>query len=58
MDDKGKNRLGGKISKYIMENYSVFQIDSKKDLNFISMLLLASIRRPTFLVSKESNLFL
>jgi len=34
-----KNRLGGKISKYIMENYSVFQIDSKKDLNFISMLL-------------------
>ncbi len=22
-----------------MENYSVFQIDSKKDLNFISMLL-------------------
>ena len=31
-----KNRLGGKISSYIMESYSKIELDTKKDLKFIT----------------------
>ena len=48
-----KNRLGGKISKYIMENYSVFQIDTKNDLNFISTLLKTKIRKTLKIISPK-----
>ena len=40
-----RNRLGGKISKYIMENYSVFEVDTKNDLKFFSTLLHPKIRK-------------
>ena len=40
-----KNRLGGKISKYIMKNYSVFQVDTKSDLKFFSVFLKPKIRK-------------
>jgi len=40
-----KNRLGGKISNYIMENYSVFEVDTKNDLKFFSTLLHPKIRK-------------
>ena len=42
-----KNRLGGKISKYIMKNYSVFQVDTKNDLNLVT----------TFLKTKNKKTF-
>ena len=48
-----KNRLGGKISKYIMENYSVFQIDTKNDLNFISTLLKKKIKKTLKIISPK-----
>ena len=40
-----RSRLGGKISKYIMKNYSVFQIDTKEDLKFITTLLKSKIKK-------------
>ena len=40
-----KNRLGGKISEYIMENYSVLEVDKKSDLSFFSALLKPEIRK-------------
>ena len=40
-----KNRLGGKISKYVMANYSVFQVDTKSDLNCISVFLKTKISK-------------
>ena len=42
-----RSRLGGKISKYIMKNYSVFQIDTKEDLKFITTLLKSKIKKKT-----------
>ena len=48
-----KNRLGGKISKYIMENYSVFQIDTKNDLNFVSTLLKTKIKKTFKIISPK-----
>ena len=36
---KYKSRLGGKIVTYIMDNWSIFEIDNKKDLGIISSLL-------------------
>jgi len=42
---KKRCRLGGKISKYVMENYSVFQVDTKEDLKFISTLLKSKIKK-------------
>ena len=33
------NRLGGKISTYTMKSFSVFEIDSKEDLDLISTLI-------------------
>ena len=46
-----KNRLGGKISKFIMDSYSMFQVDTKKDLNFISALLETKIKKKFKIVS-------
>ena len=48
-----KNRLGGKISKYIMENYSVFQIDTKNDINFVSTLLKTKIKKTFKIISPK-----
>ena len=48
-----KNRLGGKISKYIMENYSVFQIDTINDLNFVSTLLKTKIKKTFKIISPK-----
>tara|TARA_B100001123_G_C15339216_1_gene1034073 strand:+ start:3627 stop:4355 length:729 start_codon:yes stop_codon:yes gene_type:complete len=36
---KFRNRLGGKISTYIMDSWSLFEIDTKKDYKIISSLL-------------------
>lgn len=36
---KKGDRLGGKISTYIMDNYSIFEIDSKKDMKIVSDLI-------------------
>ena len=36
---KYKNRLGGKISTYMMDSWSLFEVDSKKDYKIISSLL-------------------
>ena len=33
------NRLGGKISTYTMKNFSVFEVDSKEDLDLMSILI-------------------
>jgi len=36
-----------------MENYSVFQIDTKNDLNFISTLLKTKIRKTLKIISPK-----
>jgi CMP-N-acetylneuraminic acid synthetase len=36
---KYKRRLGGKIITYIMDSWSIFEIDNKKDLEIISSFL-------------------
>ena len=48
-----KNRLGGKISRYIMNNYSVFQVDTKNDLDFISTILKTKIKKTFKIVSPK-----
>ena len=48
-----KNRLGGKISKYVMANYSIFQVDTKNDLNFISTLLKKKIKKTLKIISPK-----
>ena len=40
---KYKSRLGGKIITYIMDSWSIFEIDYKKDLEIISSLLSAKL---------------
>ena len=50
---KNKNRLGGKISRFIMDSYSAFQVDSKKDINFISALLETKIKKKFKIVSPK-----
>ena len=37
--------MAGKISNYIMENYSVIEIDAKNDLKFFSTFLKPKIRK-------------
>ena len=45
-----KSRLG---AKYIMENYSAFEVDTKNDLNFIS----AFLKTKNMLISKKNRKF-
>jgi|TARA_B100001964_G_scaffold244654_1_gene327137 CMP-N-acetylneuraminic acid synthetase len=40
-----KNRLGGKISRYTMDNYTAFEVDTKNDLKFFSVFLKPEIRK-------------
>ena len=42
---KLKNRVGGKITGYPMDHFSVFQVDSKNDLKFISSLMHSQIKK-------------
>ena len=46
-----KNRLGGKISKYIMKNYSAFQVDTKSDLDLITIFLKAKNKKTFRIIS-------
>jgi N-acylneuraminate cytidylyltransferase len=43
--DTYKNRLGGKISIYIMENYARHELDTKNDSKFITSILSAQIAK-------------
>jgi len=47
------NRLGGKISTYTMKNFSVFEVDSKEDLDLIS--ILASSKRLKKIICKPKK---
>tara|TARA_Y100000590_G_scaffold469429_1_gene656937 strand:+ start:1136 stop:1855 length:720 start_codon:yes stop_codon:yes gene_type:complete len=40
-----KNRLGGKISKYVMKNFSIFELDTKEDLKLLSILMRNSFKK-------------
>lgn len=42
---KRKNRLGGKISTYIMNSLSLFEIDSKDDLKIVSLIFSSGIAK-------------
>ena len=47
---KYKNRFGGKIISYLMDSWSIFEVDSKKDFEIVSSLLSSKLAKLNKLV--------
>ena len=50
---KRKNRLAGKISNYIMENYSTIEADTKNDIKFFDFFLNPKVRKKFKLINPK-----
>ena len=52
---KYKSRLGGKITTYIMDSWSIFEIDNKKDLEIISSFLSSKLIKSNKIIIPKKN---
>ena len=52
---KYKRRLGGKITTYIMDSWSIFEIDNKKDLEIISSFLSSKLIKSNKIIIPKKN---
>ena len=52
---KYKNRFGGKIISYMMDSWSIFEVDSKKDFEIVSSLLSSKLAKLNRLVMPKKK---